>query len=77
MSQTNPRPTGFFGRPDNRCFILEVSFECDVCEKDTPARDGRRARLDGPFGSATVDLCPACYRDGIEDEIIEALPTNR
>src|SRR5262249_7815209 len=50
-----------------RSTILEVTFECDHCGNDTPARDGKRARMDGPLGRITVDLCQNCYEAGIED----------
>jgi hypothetical protein len=61
-------------QPDCRGFILEVSLECDHCQRDTPAAEGRRAIIDGPFGRYTLQLCPECYRDGIDDGILEPYP---
>ena len=61
MSETNPRPAGFFGGQENRCFILDVSFECEICGEDTPVREA--FRLEG------TDLCKACYEDALTDDI--------
>jgi hypothetical protein len=62
--------------PASQCpprFILEVSFECDYCGADTPARDGIRARLE-PEGwpAVNVDLCPACYEDAVASGVLDA-----
>ena len=71
-----PRPTLTPLFPPTRYeLIIDVSFECDNCGEDTPAREGKRALLDGPLGTVTVDVCPTCYQDGIDDGILAALPT--
>jgi hypothetical protein len=48
-------------------------FFCDHCDAPTLLDDLHQAVLPGPSGSVVVDLCPACYRDGMDDGILESL----
>ena len=49
--------------------ILDVTFQCDVCDEDKPVCQAVRI----PFGSSGphADVCRACYDDGVADGIID------
>jgi hypothetical protein len=59
--------------PENACpprFILEVTFECSVCEEDKPAREAVRI----PRGATIephIDLCRECYAESVADGILD------
>jgi len=48
-------------------------FFCGHCDAPTLLDDLRRAFRNGPLGPMVVDLCPACYQDGMEVGILEPL----
>jgi hypothetical protein len=48
---------------------LEVTFICEVCFAEKPARDAVRIPLDSPAHHA--DVCRACYADGVAAGIID------
>jgi hypothetical protein len=59
--------------PDSPCparFILEVTFACPVCEAEKPAAEAVRIPR-GAFSDPHVDVCRACYGDGVADGIID------
>jgi len=51
--------------------ILDVTFQCDVCDEDKPLGEAVRipfGAIDGPH----ADVCRACYEDGVADGNIDA-----
>ena len=53
--------------------ILEVTFQCAVCDEDKPVCQAVRIPHGATAYDPHADVCRACYEDGVADGIIDAM----